>query len=367
MLTYDKHEIRKQLTQENIFDLLSEWGGDPIVTSFGILSATICHNPVGEGSRKLYWYKNTDLFRCYSGCEEPVYDIFQLTCKIAEIQWKEHYELNDAVRWIAQKFGLSGTIVDDPKEGLEDWKILENYERLQEIEVQKGNVVLKEYDNSILSRFNYTVKLDPWLNEDINQEVLDHAMIGFYPGDDQITIPHFDKDNRFIGLRGRALSEQEASLYGKYRPLKVNKELYNHPLGFNLYGLKWAKDNIGLFKKAIVVEAEKSVLKYCSYFGLENNICVACCGSSLSAYQANLLLEAGAQEIIIGFDRQFKARGDDEFKRLKNNLLKIREKFKNDAIISFIFDKNMITDYKASPLDHGPDVFLKLFNNRITL
>lgn len=367
MLTYDKHEIRKQLTQENIYDLLSEWGGEPTYTSFGIISATICHNPAGEGSRKLYWYRNTDLFRCYSGCEDPVYDIFQLTCKIAAIQWHVNYELNDAVRWIAQKFGFSGTEVDAPEEGLEDWKILENYERLQELEIQKGNVTLKEYDSSILSRFNYNIKIDPWLKEDISQEILDQAMIGYYPGGDQITIPHFDQNNRFIGLRGRALSEQEAELYGKYRPLRVNNELYNHPLGFNLYGLNWAKDNIKIIKKAIVVEAEKSVLKYCSYFGLENNICVACCGSSLSAYQINLLIEAGAQEIIIGYDRQFKELGDEEYTRLRNNLLKIRDKFKNDAIISFIFDKAKITDYKASPLDHGKETFLTLYSKRITL
>lgn len=29
---------------------------------------------------------------------------------------------------------------------------------------------------------------------------------------------------------------------------------------------------------------EKSVLKYQSYFGIENNIAVACCGSNLSVH-----------------------------------------------------------------------------------
>ena len=58
---------------------------------------------------------------------------------------------------------------------------------------------------------------------------------------------------------------------------------------------------------------EKSCLKYQSYFGLENDISVACCGSSVSAYQIQLLIEAGAEEIIIAFDRQFKEIGDNEF------------------------------------------------------
>ena len=39
-----------------------------------------------------------------------------------------------------------------------------------------------------------------------------------------ITIPHFDKDGRFIGLRGRALCEEEAERFGKYRPLKINSK-----------------------------------------------------------------------------------------------------------------------------------------------
>ena len=60
----------KALTVENIFDLLQQWGGDPIYTGFGILSATICHNPPGEGSRKLYYYENTGLFKCFTGCNE---------------------------------------------------------------------------------------------------------------------------------------------------------------------------------------------------------------------------------------------------------------------------------------------------------
>ena len=40
---------------------------------------------------------------------------------------------------------------------------------------------------------------------------------------------------------------------------------------------------------------------------------------------------------------------------------------KNFVKITFIFDKNMLTEYKASPIDEGPDKFLKLFKERIIL
>lgn len=367
MLVFDKSEIRNSLTTDNIFDLLQEWGGDPEYANFGILCATICHNMPGEGSKKLYYYDNSGLFRCYTGCDS-YFDIFEMVIKIMKIQHDKDFDLNDAVRWIAQKFGLSGREEDDPEdEDLEDWKYLANYSRIQDIELKTQEITLKEYDNNILERFNYNIAIDPWLSEGISQSAMEQARIGFYPGGDQITIPHFDVDGRFIGLRGRTLCADEGERYGKYRPMRVNKILYNHPLGMNLYNFNYSKNNIKIMKKAIVFEGEKSTLLYKSYFGLENDISVACCGSSISAYQIQLLIDAGAEEIIIAFDRQFQEIGDVEFQHLKNNLVKLRNKYKNFVNISFIFDKNMITGYKASPIDEGKDKFLKLFKERIIL
>lgn len=71
--------------------------------------------------------------------------------------------------------------------------------------------------------------------------------------------------------------------------------------------------------------------------------------------------------MIIALDRQFQQIGDEEFKKLKTNLLKLRQRYKNYINISFIFDKNMITGYKDSPLDKGPEIFTKLFKERIVL
>ena len=367
MLVYDKIKIREALTSENVFDLLQEFGGDPSREVFGFTSATICHNPPGEGSRKLYYYENTGLFKCFTGCDE-YFDPFQLVIKVAQIQWHKEFDLNDAVRWIAQRFGFSGDHEDRQEdEDLDDWKYLANYERIQDIVVKDISIVLKEYEPEILERFNYNVKMTPWLREGITQAALDQARVGFYPGGDQITIPHFDANGRFIGLRGRTICAEEGERFGKYRPMKVNKILYNHPLGMNLYNFNNSKDNIGIMKKAIIFEGEKSCLLYQSYFGLENDISVACCGSSVSAYQIQLLLDAGAEEIVIAFDRQFQDIGDEEFKHLKTNLVRLRGKYKNFATISFVFDKNKITGYKDSPIDCGPQVFLQLFKERIIL
>jgi hypothetical protein len=367
MVVFDKSEIKKALTVENIFDLLQQWGGDPIYTGFGILSATICHNPPGEGSKKLYYYSNSNLFHCYTGCSEPSFDIFELFIKVYKIQFNEDVDLNTAVRKIAYKFNISGKEEVQEEDKLEDWKYISNYERIKDINPGNGEITLKEYDKRILSRFNYEVEITPWLDEGISQPVLAQAQISYYPGGEQIVIPHFDVNDRLIGIRGRTLIQEDGEHYGKYRPLFVNQQWYNHPLGMNLYGLNFNKEAIQIAKTAIIFEGEKSVLKYGSYFGEDNNISVACCGSNISACQIQLLLKYKINEIVIAFDRQFESIGDDQFNKLKKNLIGISSKYKNYVKVSFIFDKNKITSYKASPIDEGKDKFIKLLQERISL
>jgi hypothetical protein len=362
-MNFDKAEIKSKLTEENIFELLQEWGGDPEYQDNCIISRTICHNDFGEGSRKLYYYYNSRLFQCYSNCGS--FDIFELLIKVADIQWGKSYDLNEAVQYIAFRFGISGSIDFDAESKLEDWKILEAYDRVQNVEIKNNIITLKEYDPTILKRLAYNVKIAPWLNEGIAQSALDKAQIGFYPGGDQITIPHFDINNRFIGLRGRALCAQEAEKYGKYRPITINGQMYNHPLGANLYNLNNSKENIASIKKAIVFESEKSTLLYQTYF--DSDISVACCGSNLSNYQVQLLLNLGVDEIIVAFDRQFQEIGDKEFKHLTKGLTSLHNKYKNYVRITFMFDKHMTTSYKASPIDEGKEKFIQLFNERISL
>lgn len=160
---------------------------------------------------------------------------------------------------------------------------------------------------------------------------------------------------------------EEAARQGKYRPLKVNNIMYNHPLGMNLYGLNWAKSQIQIMKKAIIFESEKSVLQYMSYFGIENNIAVACCGSNLSIHQMQQLLKYGAEEVIIAFDKQYEKLNTEESKQWSTKLTKLHNKYKNDCLVSFIWDKGELLGYKDSPTDRGPEVFMELFKNRIVL
>lgn len=368
---YDKDEVKGQLTTDMVEDVVRDFGGDPQRTNFGFIAATICHNAPGEGSHKLYYYENSGLFRCYTGCDST-FDIFELICRIHNRQGESSstnpWNLFDAIKFICKRFGIQGsTAGEDDWGAIPNWQVFEKYDKIRINKEDQQRIQLKEYDPIILDRLCYP-RIGDWLDAGMKPEVLAANKIGFCPSTDQITIPHFDQDGRFIGLRGRFLGKAEAEMFGKYRPMFLNGQMYNHPLGLNLYNLNNSKQQIRKIKKAIVFEGEKSCLFYQSYFGYEVDISVACCGSAVSSYQMELLMLYGAQEIVIAFDRQFQTRNDEEFKHLVKNLKAIYQKYKNYVNISFIFDKDCrYLGYKDSPIDKGADTFVTLFHNRVIL
>lgn len=374
---YNKDEIKNSLTIEQVQDFVAELGGEPQIQGEIILCRTICH---GGSRHKLYYYDNTKLFRCYTDCGGEAFDIYQLTQKVKSReepkirytkegkQFLDDWNLPECIELVAKYFGFSA------KEQTEDfhsdtsasWRILQNYDRIANITLATQTVELKTYDEAILQNLPRP-KIIPWLQEGISQEVMDKRNICFDPKNYGIVIPHYDVDGRLIGIRERCLIKEEAELKGKYRPAYINKQLYNHPLSFNLYNLNHSKNNIRRMKKAFVFEGEKSPMLYASYFGEENDISVACCGSSFIQYQAKLLIEAGAEEIIICYDKQFQEVGDEEFKKLVQNLKNIHKKYGHYVTISFLFDKENLLGYKESPIDCGPQVFMELFKKRVNL
>ena len=376
---YDKDELKSNLTIEQVFELVAEFGGEPRMQGNFFIARTICHNPAGEGSHKLYYYDNTKLFRCYTDCG-TTFDIYELICKIKNHnqEYKTYYsregkqiqrewQIFDAIEFVAIYFGYSAQTFDfqDSQEKLQDWKVFSNYERINNTEEQQQKVELKIFDDKILKYLPHP-RIIPWEKEGISQEVMLHRGIAYDPKNQGIIIPHYDIDGNLIGIRERTLIKEEEKT-GKYKPAILNGQMYNHPLGFCLYNLNNSKENIRILQKAVVLEGEKSCLLYASYFGEENDITVASCGSSLISYQVKLLLSLGVKEIIIGYDKQFKEIGDEEWKRWTKKLYDIHTKYGAYVQISYLFDKKDLLDYKDSPIDKGPDIYMKLFKERIML
>ena len=80
---------------------------------------------------------------------------------------------------------------------------------------------------------------------------MDNAEIEFDPVSWGIVIPHRDPVGRLLGIRERTLIKEEEE-NGKYKPAILNYQMYNHPLGFNLYNLNNSKDGIRKIKKAVL-------------------------------------------------------------------------------------------------------------------
>ena len=371
-MKYNSDEIKNSLTFQQVFDYVAELGGNPRLDASGaevFVAHTICHNPACCGSHKLYYYGNTRLFRCYTECAGDAFDIYDLTRRAMKKQRNEEWALPRAVGHVARYFGISISDeenFEDSHTQLQDWNILKNYQENNSINKDKKIIEFKEFNDEILKHFPRP-RIEPWINEGITQEVMNARGICYDPVNQGIIIPHYDENGILIGIRSRTLIKEE-EVYGKYRPAIINGKQYNHPLGFALYNLNNSKNAISQLGTAIVFEGEKSTLLYASLFGVENDISVATCGSNLIQHQVDLLIQNGAKEICIAFDRQFKERGDAEFKQWTKKLTALHNKYSKQVKISFLFDKDGdLLDYKASPIDHGRDTFMKLFKERVRL
>lgn len=355
--------IKTNLDIEQIQDLVQSLGGNPIKHGEILICQTICH---GGHSHKLYYYNNTKLFKCYTDCDGNSFDIFELIIKSRKNDGIE-LSLPQAVRFIADYYGYppNNEIFDNQEEELKDWKILNKYETSKVKEKEEKVIEFKFYDDKILKYLPHP-RIMPWEKEGITKEVMDNCGICYDPVQQGIVIPHYNIDGKLIGIRERTLIKENEDT-GKYKPAILNYKMYNHPLGFNLYNLNNSKNMISQIKKVIVFEGEKSCLLYESYFGIENDISVAVCGSNLINYQFQLLKSLGIEEICIAFDKQFKEIGDDEWKGWTKKLKEIHKKYGHEIQISFLFDKWNMLGYKMSPIDNGKDVFLELFKRRISL
>ena len=269
---YSKEEINKiknSLSIEQVFDLVSELGGEPKMMEGYFISKTICHNPSGEGSHKLYYYDNTKLFNCYTSCGDR-FDIFDLIHrhmntigekrqyvskdgKLVERDW----QIFDSIEFVLLFFNISlknkNFLTSQRNTQYEDYldKLTRNLENFP----NKKRVEMKIYDEKILNFLSCPI-IEPWIKEGISQEIIEKRNIKFDYKNYGVVIPHYDINNNLIGIRERTFSKENEQ-YGKYRPAIFNGIMYSHPLGFNLYNLNNSKDNIRRLGKAIVFEGEK--------------------------------------------------------------------------------------------------------------
>lgn len=346
MINYQ--EIIEQLDDERVKKLLDSLEIPYEDKGDYMLLPTVCHHShEDEASWKLYYYKNTHIFQCYTEC--GAMSVFSFLKNYYEAHSIEYNWYTDIYELI---LGCSYFNEDTPN--YDAYRSIRN-----EYDPKKIRRDLPSYPEGILNIFMKYYPIE-WLNDGISKEAMDRFNILYSPSQNKIIIPHYDARGRLVGIRGRALNPEEVDLGMKYMPVQIEGKWYSHPLSLNLYGLNITKDNIRATGIAYLFEAEKSVLQLES-FDIPN--CgVAVCGSKLNKYALDILVrECHPREIIVCFDSEEVGRDYTYF----NHLYEICEKYRPYANFSFIYDKERLLDLKDSPTDKGEKIFKRLLEKRV--
>lgn len=339
-MTYSKEDIRK------IFDYFNLDYED---TGENFILPTYCHHQEGNGHKKLYVYFNEDtvVFHCYTSCGSMTLEKF-----IERYRVLNYYDTKRLIDEILDR-SLNGF------DRLYKEDALENPFIRKEKKTFKVNQVV---DDSVLNSF-YPIPYGGWIDENISYRTQKKFGIRFDIVHNAIIIPQLNEDGQLVGVRRRTLNEFDIDREGKYKPVYINGRWLNADTSTILYGLLENKDNITKSKKAIVFEAEKSVMQLNTFY---NGMApaVALFGSNMSDYQADMLKKLGVEELIVALDKEYQNKR--EYETYLKVLVKKFKKFQPFFTITFVLDgfNSSLLNYKDSPSDHGKETFEKLLRRR---
>lgn len=242
----DYQAIIEELEDDKIIALMQSLGVDRYKeTDKAIIFPTICHNEdSSNASMKLYYYRDTHIFYCYT--DEGSMSIFKFLKNYYDARQITYDWYNDILQVILNCSASTAREASNPS-------IYRS--KRDDYLPQKLRKELPIYPNGLIEIF---VKEYPyeWLNDHITEQVMDKFNIRYSVSQNKIIIPHYNINGELIGIRGRALNIQEVEQFGKYMPVQIENKWYSHPLSLNLYGLNWTKENIIKTGICYIFEAE---------------------------------------------------------------------------------------------------------------
>ena len=348
--------IKELITPEDIKKIMALYKAYPVSENDEvIIFPTICHNLNPEdASPKLYYYKNSKMFYCFTQCSKS-FDIFEFLITREHLRGIENFNFIDALYNVIEILDIKENFFEQEEKNIYQSK--RNY-----LTRKNNNIPYCTYEKNIMNFFDFYLPYE-WAKDGLTLEELKKFNVRYYSSENQMIIPHYSINEDLVGIRIRAFNEEDIAK-GKYRPLKLENKIYSHPLSQFCYGLWNNKDNIQKTQKAVIVEGEKSVL-----LGeqLEYNNLIASCGSNISKVQIQQLINCGAKEIIIAFDKEYKDNKDKKNEKYYNKLYSLAYKYRLYCNMSFIFDFNNILKEKQSPIDNSIEEFNFLMEKRIKL
>lgn len=350
----DKDLIKSSLTIADINHILEDLGSGPGKpdSEGNMIYQTVCH---GGDSYKLYYYQNETggLFHCYTHCGDS-FDIYELIIRARRAKGIV-ITFQQAVKYVASitnRMYYTNQNAEEITHPIDDWNWINPIKK-----VTNSRVIiptLNEINECILENFTY-IPNSLWLSEGISAESMQKYQIGYWGKEHKITIPHRDMNGRLIGIRGRALDEEDLEAKRKYAPLTIEGQCLKHSLGNNLYGLCQNEEAIKRTGKICLVESEKSVLLGDTYYH-QNNFTVAVCGSNITPVQCNIIKRLGVREVILGFDKEYQDQSSKKAHAYWQKLLKKIAQLMPYCTVYILWDFDDLLDTKDSPFDKGKEV-----------
>lgn len=230
--------------------------------------------------------------------------------------------------------------------------------------------------------------------DEIPLQQLSDFQVAYYPKRKTIILPHHNINGEIVGLYERNFAptqEEMRKLLGyepgewipdkdawaaihfapksKYMPLlkegkyrDKEKPCWSFPNGRNLYGLHKAKEAIRESGKAIIFEGAKSVMLAHAY-GYPFAVASHTFGASDS--HIAMLIQAGAKEIILAFDKQYQQPEGKEWDTYEKRTHGLADRVGACVKVSRICDRDgAFLGYKDAPIDNGKAAFETLFASR---
>ena len=367
---YDKDEIIERLDDETVINILNEFGIIPYRnTDKEIIFPAICH---GTDKPKLYYYKKTKKFVCYSQCGKM--NIFNLLIEIHTSQGVD-FDFGDAVKFVALRMGMKpsskrkvgfSTKIDKELELMRKHLELKNRKKKELIKIPP---IRNQY---LMNYFDESTFYEGWIKDGISIETMEYFNVCFSHLTNAIIIPHKNLQGEIVGIRRRTLLEAKS---GKYMPLALEGHMYSHSLNLNLYGLYENLHGILKTKKAVITEGEKSPMLAREYYG-KDAFTVATCGFNISNWHRDILVRLGVEEVMIALDKDFL---DEDFylpadDPLRINAIKGKKRIKTLASkftpfcrTYILWDRQGLLERKDSPFDKGKEVLEKIMQDKIEI
>ena len=310
-----------------------------------------------QGSPKLYFYKDTQIYFSYTSSR--AYDIISLVQTRLNLLGQTCSFL-DACNWILEKTGLDPNKITKPitNAHVYDWSELEQFVR-----VRKYGNQLPEYNRNIIDTLP-PLYPQAWIAEGISEETMAKYQIRYYERCQQTVIPCFDAEARLIGVRVRNWDKDRLE-QTKYMPLiTLDGQCYKFNTNQVFYGINYNKPMIEQTGEVWLGESEKFVLKLDGWYG-PKSCALAMYGHQLGMQRRNQLIKMGVKRVVYVPDMDWVNQDDAFFEDWCKSVRRLCDMFKGYCSVDIVWDDSgELLGPKENATDRDKETWDKLWENR---